>query len=441
MKNVLIVSTRCHERKIPTFVMWGGWAVASYLKRSIKDSDVVFLDEDNEDDFFEKFKALLPSRDTVGFTLTSMQIKFTLPLIKFIKTNYPGVRVVVGGIHPILFPDQDYGPLVDEVVTEDLPKDHFDYELMPKKLKEVFRSRAQIVTAFNCSFKCAFCVNSVRNCRYEAVPIERVKADIDYVVKEFNPKKIYFRDEHFFQDINRAKELVDYILEKNYKFNWDTNCRVTDFMPGRIDDAFFEKIVASGCKLLRFGVESGSQRLLNYLRKGQTPDQIRFAMKQCVKFKTNAACSMIIGVPGETEEDRRQSYKLIEDITGYGKEISILGPQIYRPYPGGILYEEIKKYGFKFPEKFEDWADYYSEKNNPIGEVLDSGIDYPWLTKKENAFMPYVFVVIHYGTNYIKEKSLLKKLIGYYINIFHWRTRWFGGPDLKLIMWARRKFF
>lgn len=439
MKNILIVNSRASSKKMEGFVMWGAWSVASYFKKEVKDADVIFLDENNEDNFLDKFKQILPSRDTVGFSLTSMQIKYSLPLIKYVKDNFPQIKVIVGGIHPILFPDQDYGKLVDKVITYDLPKTNFDYNLLPDKVKNYFHKRGQVVTGFNCSFKCAFCVNSIRNCRYESVPLEKILANIDYIAKEYHPSKIYFRDEHFFQDINKARAIVEYILEKEYKFGWDTSARVTDFVPGRIDEEFLKKLVTSGCYVLRFGVESGSQRMLNYLRKGQTVEQIKSAIKQCAEHKINASCSMLIGIPGETAADREETYKLIEELNSYGKYVQILGPQLYRPYPGGILYEEIKKYGFKFPEKFEDWAAYYDNQKNPTGDVFDSSADFPWLTPKENKVLPNVFVVAHYGLNYLKQDSLIKKIIGAYF-LIHWKLRWFGGPDLKLFMKIRKKF-
>ncbi|MBU4375600.1 radical SAM protein [Patescibacteria group bacterium] len=439
IKKILIVNTKSSDRKLTGMVMWGAWAVASYFKATIKGSDVIFLDENNEDDFEAKFKKIVKDRDTVGFSITSMQIKYTLPLVKYLKENYPHIKRIVGGIHVTLFPDQNYRDWFNEVVAYDLPKDHFNYSLLPKKVKDVYRQkRAQVLTGFNCSYKCAFCVNSVRNCRYEGTPIGKIKADMDYVVKEFNPRKIYFRDEDFFQDINKARAIVDYILEKKYKFIWDTSTRVNHFMLGRVDDEFLQKIVSSGCRQFRFGVESGSQRVLNFLRKGQTVEQTKNAISQCVKHNIFATCSVIVGIPTETAEEKEETYRLIEELLALGKKVEVLGPQMFRPYPGGSLFEEAKKYGFKLPDKFEYWAVYYDK--NPIGDVFDTEINYPWLSKKENKTLPFVWVVAHYGLNYSKSSNIVKRFIGY-IFLIHWKLRWFGGWDVKLLIFARKKFF
>ena len=438
MKNILIVNSRSSGRKLTGMVMWGALAVASFYKVTIPGADVIFLDENNEDNFPEKFREALKTRDTVGFSLTSMQIKYTLPLVKYIRENYPAIKIIAGGIHPILFPHQDYGNYFDEVVTYEMPKDYFLHELYPAKVKEVFRAkRAQVITGFNCSYKCAFCVNSVRNCKYESMPPEKICAEIDYLVKEFNPPKIYFRDEDFFQDLEKATRVVEHILNKNYHFTWDVSSRVTHFRPGRVDDEFLKKLVKSGCRQFRFGVENGSQRILNYLRKGQTIEQILTAVRQCVKYGIHATCSIMIGIPGETAEDREQTYALIDELNKLGPKVEILGPQIYRPYPGGIIYEEIKKYGLNFPEKFEDWAYFYDK--NPIGDVFDTKVNYPWLSAEENEFLPYVWVIAHYGLNYSKSRNIIKRIIGYWL-MWHWKLRWFGGLDARFFMFFRKKF-
>lgn len=440
VKKVLIINTRSSNRKLTGMVMWGAWAVASYFKHIMVNGEVIFLDENNEDNFHDKFREALIDCDLVGFSITSMQIKYTMPLVRYIRDNYPKIKIIVGGIHPILFKDQDYGNYFDEVIKDELPKDYFDYSLLPSKVKDVYRfKRAQLVTGFNCSYKCTFCVNSVRNCRYESVPLDRILTDLDYIIKEFNPPKIYFRDEDFFQDINKAKAIVDYIISKDYHFKWEVSSRVNHFsIPNRVDDEFLKKIVQSGCSQFRFGIESGSQRILNLLRKGQTVGQIKYAVRQCVKYNISACCSMIIGIPGESVEDREYTYCLIDDLSGLGNKVEILGPQMYRPYPGGELFESAKKYGLSFPSNIDEWEVFYDK--NPIGDVFDKIVYYPWLSKKENETLPNIWVVVHYGINYIRSESLLKKLIGLYFFYIHWRRRNFSGLDINFFMFLRRKF-
>ena len=157
-------------------VMWGAWAVASYLKQTIDGSDVKFLDENNEDNFREKFDEIAKDREVVGFSITSMQIKYTLPLVKFLREKYPKIKIMVGGIHVILFPNQDYGNYFDKIITNVIPKSYFSYDLLPGKVKETYRKkRGQVLTGFNCSYKCTFCINSVMNANYEGLPLGQIK--------------------------------------------------------------------------------------------------------------------------------------------------------------------------------------------------------------------------------------------------------------------------
>ncbi|MFC1518015.1 B12-binding domain-containing radical SAM protein [Candidatus Margulisiibacteriota bacterium] len=428
-KNILIVNSRAGKIKHAGQVMWGSWAVASHLQKAYPQAKITFLDENNEDDFLRKYQTIAKEQDAVGFSVSSMQIQDTLPLVVYLRKNYPRIKTFVGGIHPTLFPNQDYGNLFDYIITEDLPKNYFDYNLLPKKVKKYFsKKRAEIVTGFNCSYKCTFCINSTRNCHYESIPIKNILENIDYTVKEFNPKKVYFRDEDFFQDIKKAEAIINHIKEKKYTFRWEANSRVNHFNQQRINEALLEKMRETHCSQIRFGIESGSQRVLNYLQKGQNLKQIRFAVRQCIKYGLGVACSFIFGLPTETAQEREETYKLISELSGYDKKVLILGPQIYRPYPGGKLFDEAKKYGLKFPEKFIDWPDYF--KNSPAGDILDIKSTLPWLSKKENNNLPYVWVVAHYGLNYSKANSLLKKMIGYWF-LMHWKFRWFSGLDIK----------
>ena len=87
--KILIVNTVSSERKLVGMVMWGAWAVASYLKQTINDSDVKFLDENNEDDFREKFDEIIKDREAAGFSTTSMQIKQTFPLVNLLRSKIP----------------------------------------------------------------------------------------------------------------------------------------------------------------------------------------------------------------------------------------------------------------------------------------------------------------------------------------------------------------
>jgi len=435
IKNILIVNTRSGEVKLTGAVMWGAWAVASYFQHLIEGADVKYLDENNEDEFIETFYDIVKSRDTVGFSLTSMQIKYTLPLIKYIKREYPHIRIIIGGIHPILFPFQDYGDL--EVITKELPRKYFSYRLLPEKVKEVYRrEQAQVVTGFSCSYKCTFCVNSVRNAIYEGSSVDNITADLDYVIREFKPPKIYFRDEDFFQDMNKAGAIIEHILTQKYTFDWDTNSRVTNFRYGKIDDDFLKKMVKSGCTRIRFGVESGSKRVLNFLKKGQNVEQIKNAVKKCSEHGISACCSTLIGIPTETPKEREETFLLISELHSYGSKVEIIGPQLYRPYPGGSLYEEAKKYGLIFPDNIEDWATYFDK--NPSGDVFSNNVNYPWLSKRENKTLPYVWVLTHYGLNYSKSHNFIKKLISIWL-LFHWRLRWFTGLDIKIFMHLRKK--
>ena len=99
------------------------------------------MDENNEDNFREKFDEIAKDREVVGFSITSMQIKYTLPLVKFFKRKISEYKNNCRQIHIILFPDQDYGNYFDKIITQVVPKNFFSYDLLPEKVKEVYRKK------------------------------------------------------------------------------------------------------------------------------------------------------------------------------------------------------------------------------------------------------------------------------------------------------------
>ncbi len=177
--------------------------------------------------------------------------------------------------------------------------------------------------------------------------------------------------------------------------------------------------------------------MLNFLRKGQTVAQIKHAVAQCNKYGISPNCSFMIGIPTETDEEREETFKLITDLADSGR-LDLLGPQMYRPYPGGQLFEEAKKYGLKLPETLEEWAVYYDK--NPLGDVFDTYINYPWLSKRSRRRLPFVWMVAHYHINYRQSKSLIKRLVASWFGL-HWKWRIFGGWDIRFLMFLRRKLF
>jgi len=98
--------------------------------------------------------------------------------------------------------------------------------------------------------------------------------------------------------------------------------------------------------------ESGSQRILNKMKKALTVEQIKNAFKLCNKYKIKTTASVVLGSPTETEEELKMTLDLLDEIKPTRYTYCL-----YTPYPGSPLFDEIVEKGlFNQPTTLEGWA-------------------------------------------------------------------------------------
>lgn len=199
-------------------------------------------------------------------------------------------------------------------------------------------------TSRGCPFSCAFCsVNSIWGRTYRFMSAERVVSDIQFMMKYYGAKGIYFREDHFTLDKGRTVDFCETLLKKNIKIDWICETRVD-----QLGDYEYQKLMRdAGCRVFYIGVESGSPRMLKLFKKGETREQFikSFEISRKAGIKTYA--SFIVGFPEETAEDRGLSRSLIEKI-----KPDFLSQNIYTGIPGSELYDYLKQKGlYEYEDK------------------------------------------------------------------------------------------
>ena len=196
--------------------------------------------------------------------------------------------------------------------------------------------KLSLITARGCPFECVFCVAPYywdRKVRFRNP--ENISEEIDDFLDKYRkilPKyfKINFVDDNFTAGgIKRVNKLTE--VMKKFEINYDIYSRVDT-----INDEIAELLYSSGCNIVRFGIESGSERILSMMKKYQSPEKIEKAIEIAKKHRLIAHGSFIIGYPTETEEEVHQtidfSTKLPLDFAFYFTAI---------PYPGTELYSKF----------------------------------------------------------------------------------------------------
>jgi len=187
-------------------------------------------------------------------------------------------------------------------------------------------------TSRGCPFRCTFCsVASVWGRRYRCFSAERTLNDVQYLVEEYGAKGIYFREDNFTTNRRRVVEFCSGLLERNIWIRWMCETRVDS-----LDRELIELMHRAGCMAFYIGVESGSQRLLDFMRKDITIEQIEAVFRWCNEIGVHTYASFIVGIPTETPEERQQS-------RGFAKKIRATATafNIFVGIPRSPLYEHV----------------------------------------------------------------------------------------------------
>jgi len=427
---------------------WAALSVGSYLS-NVKKYDIKLLDGSvySKPELYDRLKQYCKSVKLVGISCMSSDTFYIKGVIDYIKEINSDSRIIMGGPHARLQPEQtclyknidfvsyaegEYtvSQLYEEIksgnnrydkvpgliykengkVKRTLPPEpvgfyDIDYGLLPESTRQTFHEYIQVLTGRGCSFRCTFCFNSVCGQSWQGRPMEDLINEIDNIVSKYDPEVIYFRDDNFFLSKTRIEEFMSYYRERKYRFKWRANCYAGYYNKQYITFDFLKKLEEINCETLKFGMESGSQRVLNALKKKIKVDNVKRLVSDLSKFKKiQGNYSFMVGLPGETFEEYKETMALIKYILEREPDAFIIGPNYFRIYPGGTLYDEIKtQYNYFEPKSFEEWAIKY----NPEKDLLSFGkhIRYPWIPQKYEFFAQYADIIVK-----LSKKSIRKDL-------------------------------
>lgn len=368
------------------------------------EDDVLILDEATPQLIYQHRDEVKNALCAGLSTITGSYVKYSLEVAKVIRQINPQLSLIWGGWHPSLKPQQTLeNKFVDKVVVGQgeeafrkivksiKGKEQIDDVLIcPYRDKSLFpvynldllqnieryiipyvsERTISLYTSQGCPFGCKFCaVNSLYGSKYSGWLIKDVIALIEQNVKKNFIDGVHFDDDNFFIDKKRPLDFANKLLERNLNINWSSDARVDTLC--RLDKSEWEILDLSGCKRLLVGAESGSQITLDKLNKRITPEMIVEFGRLCHKHRITPSFSMMVGVPGETQEDIDETFTMLDALK---KDIpsSELLLFLYTPYPGTPLYEVAKGMGFKEPKALQDWGEFYL--NVPTVPWIDAGL-------------------------------------------------------------------
>lgn len=204
-----------------------------------------------------------------------------------------------------------------------------------------------IITGRGCPFRCFFCVypQVFHSRRYRCRSVENVVAEFEYIAENFGQiKEVGIEDDCFTADKNRVREFCLLLLKKNIKLKWYCNVR------GDLDYSLLKLMKEAGCRLIIAGFESGSQEILDNIKKGETVEHYIHFMRDAKRAKLLVHGCMMAGNPGETRQTLAQSYKFAEKLNCDSMQFYPL-----YVYPGTEAYQWAKSSGYLSTEDFSQW--------------------------------------------------------------------------------------
>jgi len=246
-----------------------------------------------------------------------------------------------------------------------------------------------IQTARGCPYQCNYCVKSFGT-KLTALEPERIIRDIKFLIEQFDIKSLRFIDDTFTAIPKRVIDLCKLIIENNIKVQWSCLSRVDT-----INEEMVKWMKKAGCKRIGFGVESGSQRILDLYNKGVDIEKSIDNVLLCKKYGIECAAFFLFGYPGETEEDLQKSI----DYAIRAKLNFIAFDQLI-PYPGTPLFGQLRdKVDFSlFPYK---------------SEFIDNNIDDKYPEWRTRFFKQFYFRSSYFIQNF----PLLIKNSGEYLGV------------------------
>jgi len=340
-------------------------------------------------ELFQRVTAFQPA--VVGFSVITPNYPVARRQVRALKERFPHIRVIAGGLHATLFPEDLLLDGADAVVLgegesvivelvsrlgrgadlSDLPGLVFrrgsgdvvrtsgwsqiarldELPFVDRSLYNLARyTHHSMLASRGCPHHCAFCCNYTGTVRNDGVAIrwhEKVLDEMEHLRDVFGAREIFFADDIFLLRKHDIQQFCRSCAARNLGLHWIGQMRAD-----RVDDAIAAGMAQAGCQRIYFGVESGSERILQDAKKGMTKDQIRRGITAAKNAGMRAKTGWIYGLPGPMEEQ----YKSIDFMLELRPhEISI--HQLI-PFPGTVYYNEPNRFGIRIgnPKAFESFC-------------------------------------------------------------------------------------
>lgn len=410
--------------------------VAAYLKS--KGHQVRVLDGIVDPLPLEEISEIARDYDVVGITVISSYVIRVIELIKSLKESGVSAPIVVGGPHATALPETllkhgaDYAVIGEgeetmlELVEKKSPVkikglkfydskrnlvstgrrrliEPMDQIPMPaRELLPMHRYRTSIARASaepshsmmgsrGCLGRCTFCSRMTFGSRVRYFSTDRIIEEFYLLRDRYGAKEVAVWDDDFVADPDAAVEVCERLIQKDFDRPWSASACIET-----INRELLEIMQRAGCNYIAYGVESGSQRMLDRLKKHITKDEIREVIRTTKRLGIPIRAYFILGFPEETAAEMDETIKFAREL-----DVDLSSFTMFIPLPGTREYQRAQESGTFDPEYFFKMM--IPEINFPDQPVyVPAGMDAGQLMK------------IHqqaYNRVYLRPRVILRKLV------------------------------
>lgn len=343
--------------------------------------------------------------DVAAITMMSPDYSYAMKCIDIIKDIRKDAKVVVGGMHPTIMPDELIANnKIDHIIKGEGEKTFVD---LLKNLKDGKKSERvltgekadvdslpfidrqlfdcleypfdsflplpffTIMAGRGCSYNCKFCAPASklvfgRGARRRSV--ESVIEELRVLKSKYGMKSFMFHDDCFTEDKKWVFKFCDAYSKEGLScaFICQTRADIICKNPDMI-----KRLAAIGLKMVMIGFESGNDRVLKFVGKAVTVKQNIAAAKICKRYGLRVWAHHMYGLPTETNQEAYDTVKMIKKIKPYRASAAFFTPQ-----PGSYLYDYCKSNGLSLIGDHDNFVALPEEDKPKI-----KGVDYDFMRK------------------------------------------------------------
>lgn len=348
-----------------------------YLASMVEDiAEIEIIDCIAEDLNIDECILKLHTSDIIGISVVTSNVHIVNHLIAKLKRYYPKKKIVLGGIHPSLCP---YKILMNENVdlvvigegeytlrkivegkpyskiaglgyrenhkfivnpSDPLEKDLDKFPFPARHLLKMdlykpflyLRSPVHsLISSRGCPFTCTYCCRDISGKHYRCRDPLKVVEEVKELVDKWGAKEVAFQDPIFGLNKKWVKTFCESLIAEKLDVVWSALTRVD-----RINKDSLELMKKSGCWMIYFGIEAGTQTLLNNIKKKTTLNMIRKAVELTSSIGIKTWGSFMFALPGETPRSAQATLdfakRLPLDFASFHLTTPFLGTELRKNY-------------------------------------------------------------------------------------------------------------